>query len=111
MTTIADRVRKIIADLMHVPIAAVVDSATLTGDLGADSLDVVELAMDVEDEFAIDVSDDEIAQMVTVAATTELVTKKLGAICARCNQSMPTGCAGMFQDEGPPCLRNHGEPS
>lgn len=103
----ADRVRKIIGELLNIDLDGVRGSATLSGDLAADSLDLVEIAMDIEDEFAVSVSDDEIAKFVSIDETVAWVEKKLTPTCGRCNQAMPTGCAGMFQDEGPPCLRNH----
>jgi acyl carrier protein len=54
-----DRVKKIIVDRLGVDEAKVTSEASFKEDLGADSLDVVELVMELEDEFEIEISDED----------------------------------------------------
>jgi len=61
-----DRVKAIIAKQLEVEIAKVTHEARLAEDLKADSLDMVELTMALEDEFSIHVSDDEAKTIKTV---------------------------------------------
>jgi acyl carrier protein len=58
--TIADRVRRIIADHLIQPIGTVTDDARLIEDLGADSLDLVELSVALEEAFEVHIEDDAI---------------------------------------------------
>jgi len=61
-----ERVRKLIAEELDVDIAEVTLEANLDDDLGADSLDAVELIMAIEDEFEMEVSDEEAQKFKTV---------------------------------------------
>ncbi len=61
-----DDVKKIIAEKLSVDLDEVVPSATFTDDLGADSLDLVELIMSMEEEFDIDISDEDAERLSTV---------------------------------------------
>jgi len=61
-----DRIRNLVADQLGVDVAEVAPTATILDDLGADSLDVVELVMSLEDTFDIEVPDDEVEGMRTV---------------------------------------------
>ncbi len=63
---IAERVRKIVANHMGVYESKVTNSASFIDDLGADSLDTVELAMAFEDKFGCDIPDDAATKIVTV---------------------------------------------
>jgi acyl carrier protein len=63
---IQDKVRKIIAEKLSVDANEVVPEASFVDDLGADSLDLVELIMSMEEEFDIDISDEESEKMVKV---------------------------------------------
>jgi acyl carrier protein len=58
MSDIADRVRKIVVEHLGVEEDKVVDNASFIDDLGADSLDTVELVMAFEEEFGIEIPDD-----------------------------------------------------
>ena len=58
MSDVADRVKKIVVEHLGVEEAKVVDSASFIDDLGADSLDTVELVMAFEEEFGIEIPDD-----------------------------------------------------
>ena len=57
--SIEDKVKSIIADQLGVEIAEVVPGASFTDDLGADSLDIVELVMAFEEEFDIEIPDED----------------------------------------------------
>lgn len=63
---IEDKVRKIIAEKLSVELAEVVPEASFVDDLGADSLDLVELIMTMEEEFDLDISDEDAEKLVTV---------------------------------------------
>ena len=58
MSDIEDRVRKIVVEHLGVEEAKVTDTASFIDDLGADSLDTVELVMAFEEEFGIEIPDD-----------------------------------------------------
>jgi acyl carrier protein len=66
-TDLEARVRALIADQLGIDIAEVTPNASLLDDLGADSLDVVELVMSLEDTFDIEVPDEEVEGMRTIA--------------------------------------------
>lgn len=61
-----DRVKKIIVDRLDVAEGDVTLEASFKDDLGADSLDVVELVMELEDEFDMEISDEEAEKISTV---------------------------------------------
>jgi acyl carrier protein len=63
---IQEKVRKIIAEKLSVDVSEVVPEAAFVDDLGADSLDLVELIMSMEEEFDIEISDDDSEKMVKV---------------------------------------------
>ena len=64
--SVEERVKKIIAEKLSVDIAEVVPEASFVDDLGADSLDLVELIMAMEEEFDTDISDEDAEQITTV---------------------------------------------
>ena len=66
MSEIASRVREIIAQELGVEMEKVTDDANFVEDLGADSLDTVELVMAFEEEFGIEIPDEDAEQMQTV---------------------------------------------
>ena len=59
MSTIEDRVKKVVADQLGCESTLVVPEASFVEDLGADSLDTVELVMALEEEFDAEIPDDE----------------------------------------------------
>lgn len=61
------RVKKIIVERLGVDESEVTPEASFKDDLGADSLDVVELVMELEDEFDLEISDEEAEKISTVA--------------------------------------------
>ncbi len=66
MSTIADRVKKIIVDKLAVDESEVTNEASFVNDLGADSLDTVELIMEFEKEFDTSIPDDQAEKIQTV---------------------------------------------
>ena len=64
--SVEDKVRKIIAEKLSVDLEEVVPEASFVDDLGADSLDLVELIMSMEEEFDMDISDEDAEKLVTV---------------------------------------------
>ena len=66
MSDIATRVKKIIVDKLGVDEAEVTNEASFTNDLGADSLDTVELIMECEKEFNISIPDEQAETITTV---------------------------------------------
>ncbi len=67
MADTLDRIKNIVADRLGVEESEVTKEATFKDDLGADSLDVVELVMELEDEFDLEISDEEAEKISTVA--------------------------------------------
>jgi len=63
---IEDKVKKLIAEKLDVDISDVVDAASLIDDLGADSLAIIELIMTMEEEFDIEVPDEDAEKLSTV---------------------------------------------
>ncbi|MBW8350463.1 acyl carrier protein [Bacillus sp. IITD106] len=66
MADTLERVTKIIVDRLGVEESKVTLEASFKDDLGADSLDVVELVMELEDEFDMEISDDDAEKIATV---------------------------------------------
>ena len=71
------KVRKIIADRLQVDEATVTTNASFVEDLGADSLDLVELVMAFEEEFKLEIPDQDAETMKTVGAAVDYLKKKL----------------------------------
>ena len=70
---ITERVRKIVANHLGVYESKVTNSASFIDDLGADSLDAVELVMAFEDEFGCEIPDDAATKIVTVNDAVNLI--------------------------------------
>jgi acyl carrier protein len=64
--SVEEKVKKIISEKLSVDIAEVVPEASFVDDLGADSLDLVELIMAMEEEFDTEISDEDAEQITTV---------------------------------------------
>ena len=75
---IAERVKKIVVEHLGVEPDKVTDSASFIDDLGADSLDTVELVMAFEKEFDIDIPDEEAEKLRTVGAAMTYLHDKMG---------------------------------
>ncbi|GGG21523.1 acyl carrier protein [Lysinibacillus alkalisoli] len=77
MTTVLERVTKVIVDRLDVEENKVSVDASFREDLGADSLDVVELVMELEDEFEMEISDEDAEKITTVGAAVAYIESKL----------------------------------
>ena len=66
MSDVADRVKKIVLEHLGIDESKVVENASFIDDLGADSLDTVELVMAFEEEFSCEISDDEAEKILTI---------------------------------------------
>ena len=75
--SIEDRVKKIVAEQLGVKEEEVQASASFVEDLGADSLDTVELVMALEEEFETEIPDEEAEQITTVQAAIDYINKNL----------------------------------
>ncbi|MBY3035954.1 acyl carrier protein [Rhizobium sp. 25PS6] len=75
MSDIADRVKKIVIDHLGVDADKVVESASFIDDLGADSLDTVELVMAFEEEFGVEIPDDAADSILTVGDAVKFIEK------------------------------------
>jgi len=75
MSDISSRVKAIIVDKLGVDENEVVPEASFTNDLGADSLDTVELIMEFEKEFDIQIPDDQAEKIVSVGQAIEFIEK------------------------------------
>lgn len=82
METLEHRVRTIIADELGVDLAEVTDDARLGEQLGADSLDAIELTLRLEDEFGIEITDADAEQLVRVRQVIDYLAKRTGTAAA-----------------------------
>jgi acyl carrier protein len=72
------KVQAVIADKLEVDAAKIIPEANFTDDLGADSLDVVELVMALEEEFEIEIPDEEAEKLLTVQSVIDYINAKAG---------------------------------
>jgi acyl carrier protein len=73
---IFERVKKVVVEELGVKEEEVNEGASFTEDLGADSLDLVELVMALEEEFGVDIPDDEVNAIKTVGDAINYIDKK-----------------------------------
>ena len=73
MSDIADRVKKIVVEHLGVEADKVVEGASFIADLGADSLDTVELVMALEEEFELEIPDEEAEKITTVQQAVDYI--------------------------------------
>lgn len=78
MSSPAERVREIIVEQLGVNAEQVTDDAKFVEDLGADSLDTVELVMALEEEFGTEIPDEEAEKLTTVGEAVAYVQKLVG---------------------------------
>lgn len=74
-----ERVQEVIVEELAVPESQVVEEATFDGDLKADSLDVVELIMALEDEFDVEIPEEDAEQIVSVGDAVRYLEEHVGA--------------------------------
>lgn len=70
---ILEKIQNILADQLDIPAESITAETNIVEDLGADSLDVVELVMSVEDEFGLSISDEDAAELTTVGKLVEYI--------------------------------------
>jgi acyl carrier protein len=75
-TNLEERVKSIITDQLSVEAEKVTTTASFIEDLGADSLDIVELVMTMEEEFDLDIPDEDAEKMKTVGDVVTYITSK-----------------------------------
>lgn len=75
MADVAEKVKKIICEQLDVPMEDVVSAASFVDDLGADSLDQVELIMAMEEEFDLSISDEDAEKIATVQDAIDYISK------------------------------------
>ena len=75
MSDVADRVRKIVVEHLGVEEEKVTENASFIDDLGADSLDTVELVMAFEEEFGVEIPDDAADSILTVGDAVKFIEK------------------------------------
>ena len=75
---VQDKVKSIIAEQLGVKPEEVTDQAKFIEDLGADSLDTVELVMALEEEFGIEIPDEEAEKLATVGDALRYIEEKAG---------------------------------
>jgi len=73
--TITDKVKNIIANITGVPLESIEDSATFVDDLGLDSLAILEIVVDVEKEFKIRASDEELQSVRSIEDSVALILR------------------------------------
>ncbi|NIM19501.1 MAG: acyl carrier protein [Candidatus Latescibacteria bacterium] len=78
MTEVEEKVKKIIEEKLSVNADQITNEARFAEDLKADSLDTVELVMALEDEFGLDIPDEEADKIKTVQDTIDYIERKLG---------------------------------
>jgi acyl carrier protein len=79
MSDIAERVKKIVIEHLNVEADKVTENASFIDDLGADSLDTVELVMAFEEEFNVEIPDDAAESIVTVGDAVKFINAKAAA--------------------------------
>lgn len=77
MSDVSDKVKAIICDQLMVDSEEITDESSFVEDLGADSLDTVELIMEFEDEFGIEISDEQAEKISTVGEAVSYLEKLL----------------------------------
>ncbi|MBI5826447.1 MAG: acyl carrier protein [Deltaproteobacteria bacterium] len=78
MSSVENKVKKIIIDQLDVTEEEVTPQASFVDDLGADSLDTVEMVMAFEEEFNIEIPDEDAEKIKTVQDAVEYIQKKAG---------------------------------
>ena len=96
MSEVAERVKAIIVDKLSVEETEVTNEASFTNDLGADSLDTVELIMEFEKEFGISIPDDQAEKITTVGDAIAYIE----AFYFACKLCLEFGCIKLSNRPG-----------
>ncbi len=78
-TEIFDKVKKIVADQLSVEDEKITPQSNFANDLGADSLDTVEMVMALEEEFSIEIPDEAAEKITTVQEAVDYINNKVAA--------------------------------
>lgn len=78
MSTVAERVRKVVTEQLGISDEELKNDASFVDDLGADSLDTVELVLALEDEFDTDIPDEKAEKITTVQEAIDYVEANIG---------------------------------
>lgn len=70
-----DKVTKLLAEQLNIDVKTIKPASKIIEDLGADSLDMIEMLMSLEEEFGISVPDDQVASLKTVKDITDFIEK------------------------------------
>ena len=73
-----EKLQKIIAEVLNVDTEEVTPDTTFVGDLGADSLDIFQIVMGIEEEFDIEIPTEEVEQIVSVGDAVEQIKRLIG---------------------------------
>jgi len=77
--SVEEKIKAIVAERLRVEVAKILPNANFVNDLGADSLDQVELVMALEDEFGLEIADEEAQKLDTVGKAIEYVNSKVSS--------------------------------
>lgn len=70
---VVDKVRELVAEQLGISKDSITEKSNIIEDLGADSLDVIEMLMTLEDEYGITIPDEKISQIKTIGQIVELI--------------------------------------
>lgn len=71
-----DKVKEIISEQLAIDASTITENSKVIADLGADSLDIVELIMALEDEFGVSVDEDKVQDLVTIGDIVRLINEQ-----------------------------------
>ena len=78
MSDVRDKVKQVIVEQLSVNPEEVTDDASFIEDLGADSLDIVELVMELEEQFGVDIPDEDAEKISSVGEAIKYIEEKIG---------------------------------
>jgi acyl carrier protein len=78
MSDVREKVKQVIVEQLSVNPEEVTDDASFIEDLGADSLDIVELVMELEEQFGVDIPDEEAEKILTVGEAIKYIEERAG---------------------------------
>lgn len=73
-----EKLKSIIAEVLNVDVTEITEETTFVDDLGADSLDIFQIIMGIEEEFDIEIDNDEAEQIVSVGDAVDKIKKAIG---------------------------------
>jgi len=79
MSSAAEKIKSVIAEQLGVKAEEVTDNAKFVDDLGADSLDTVELVMALEEEYGVEIPDEDAEKLTTVGEAIKYIEEKLAS--------------------------------